>query len=560
MCQVVTPDIEFNDLILEDVCDIEWEHYDEENDFKYGYKVDVSDLHFKSESLQNILINMGVEDSIKKIIFYNTDGSEGKSSLVGSKDGKVIFENGVDKCKITVNYNNGSVTIKSNSTILESHGINNESIENLKMFISIKDKFDSNFDSLGLKNYFSVFKQLSMYNITDNINSDFNVKYYSTVEDNNFKIRVIEPDCIEIEDKYEAVPVEVTQNNKSIVGSVDIKRKRDTDKIGIKVINRYSGFYNPIFNDILYYDDYTYTKNIGVLPNVVKFELPYSNTNIDYNYNDGYGEFGVIKNMYYHKTNTSISDKILSSKKPIYPAINEYALDYRDYNIFSSSWDDGYFISQDNLDNRSICEGIGSMKDGLCMFGSKYMNLPDYIFVDTFENGKLWSEKTVMGDRDNTDTEIMYKEVNERSVVYNLFIEKRLKRYLKESLLEVFSKYINKNYSFGNKGTIEDDVDEYVEKNLLKLYKVDKIYMYIKDERMRINDRTIENDYLNYMDKNNEYRIKNGFPVVEVNGEMMMKDSKFIMSKLNEFDRRVTYNLKAGYKESFGFGVSFKRI
>ena len=65
--------------------------------------------------------------------------------------------------------------------------------------------------------------------------------------------------------------------------------------------------------------------------NAVKIELPYSNTNIDYNYNDGYGEFGVIKNMYYHKTNTLRSDKILTSKRPVYPAINEYALDYRDY-------------------------------------------------------------------------------------------------------------------------------------------------------------------------------------------------------------------------------------
>jgi hypothetical protein len=194
------------------------------------------------------------------------------------------------------------------------------------------------------------------------------------------------------------------------------------------------------------------------------------------------------------------------------------------------------------------------------MFGSKYLNLPDYIFIDTFENGKLWDEKLVLDIRDNTDTEIMYKEINNRTVRYHLFIEKRLKRYLKESLMEVFSKYINKNYSFGNKGTIEDDVEEYVEKNLLKLYKVDKIYMYIKNERMGIKDKLIENEYLRYMDKSNELKIKNGFPVITVDGDgMMLKDSMFIIGKLNEFDRFVTYNLKPGFKESFGFGVSIKR-
>ena len=125
--------------------------------------------------------------------------------------------------------------------------------------------------------------------------------------------------------------------------------------------------------------------------------------------------------------------------------------------------------------------------------------------------------------------------------------------------MSIFEKYINKNYSFGNKGTIEDDVDEYVEKNLLKLYKVDKIFLYIKDERMRINDKKIENEYLKYMDKNNKLKIENGFPVIDVEDGVILKDSKFIMGRINEFDRFITYNLKPGFKESFGFGVSFKR-
>jgi hypothetical protein len=398
-----------------------------------------------------------------------------------------------------------------------------------------------------------------MYNITEYINNDFNVKYYSTVEDNKYKIRVIEPDSIEIEDKYESVPTKISQNNKRIVGSVNIQKKINEDKIGVRVINRYSGFYNPIFNDILYYDDYMYSANVGRLRNAVTLELPYSNTHINCMYNDGYGEFGVIKNMYYHKTNINRSDKILSYIKPIYPAINEYALDYRDYNIFSSSWDMGYFVSQDDLNTQSICNGIGSMKEGLCMFGSKYLNLPDYIFIDTFENGRIWSEKIADDIRDNTDIEIMFKEINDRSVRYHLFIEKRLKRYLTERLLNVFSKYVNKNFSFGNNGTILDDVEEYVEKNLLRLYKVDRVYMYIKDERMDGNNRKIENEYLMYMNKNNEFKIKQGFPVIQVNDGVMLKNSNFIMKKTNEFDRDVTYNLKNGFKESFGFGVSFRR-
>ena len=499
------------------------------------------------------------KDSIIAIRIHNNDGDKKiKKIFVNSKfkdKNNIDWEGERYECEIIVDTKNmnvkiipeepkdkiGDIGLKNKKTFISSTGDKKESINGLLIDVHIKDKYDIDFKkSVGLSEYFSVFNQISMFNIKENINNDKNIKYYSTIEDNKYKIRVVEPDCIEIEDLYESIPTKVMQNNKSVVGTIKVIPKNNVDKIGIKTINRYSGFYNPIFNDILYYDDYSYV------------ELPYSNTNIDYIYDDGYGKFGIIKNMYYHKTNISKSHKILTSTTPIYPAINEYALGYKDYNIFSSNWDSGYFVSQDDLNNSSECSGIGSMKDGLCMFGSKYLNVPDYILIDTFENGKLLDDRITFDIGDDINSEILYKEINNKTVKYNLLIEKRLKRYLKEKLIGVFSEYINKDYSFGNKGTIEDDVEEYVEKNLLKLYKVEKIHMYIKEERMKINDKKIENEYLKYVGINNEEKRKNGFD---------LKDSKFSMSKnnTNEFDRTIIYNLKPGFKENFGFSVSFRR-
>ena len=575
LCKLVGYPIRLENNRLVDICDIENEYHNE-NGFGGGYIVDISDLYFKSESIKKILINLGVEDSVCEMNFYNSDG---KVFVNLNEQDEVLFGNGINNTKIEVDVEYGSIKLKK----IKKDPINNEDsdsdsdvyvddedatnnlklmantdIENLRVDIIINDKFNDNLESLALKNYFSVFEQISMYNIADSINNDINVKYYSTIEDNKYKIRVINPDSIEIEDRYEAIPTKVTQNNKSVVGSVEIKEKQNVDKIGSKVINRYSGFYNPIFNDILYYDDYTYIETVGRLGDN-EFDLPYSNTHIDYDYNDGFGQFGVIKNLCYHKTNTSRSDKILTSQKPMYPAINEYALDFRDYNIFSSSWDSGYFVSQDDLNHTSICKGIGSMKDSLCMFGSKYLNLPDYILIDTFENGRLWDERISIDSMENTDIEVIYKEVNDRTAIYHLFIEKRLKRYLSDRLFEVFSKYINKDYSFGDKSTIRDDVEEYVDKNLLKLYKVDKVYMYVKEERMKTNNKKIENEYLEYLDYKNEDKIRQGFPVAPVGNGVMLKNSVFRMNKSNEFDRDVIYNLKPGFKESFGFSVSFRR-
>jgi hypothetical protein len=76
---------------------------------------------------------------------------------------------------------------------------------------------------------------------------------------------------------------------------------------------------------------------------------------------------------------------------------------------------------------------------------------------------------------------------------------------------------------------------------------------------MRINDAKIENNYLEYVNKSNEEKIKSGFPTISVGDGVMLKESNFTMSKSNEFDRIITYNLKSGFKESFGFAVSFRR-
>ena len=131
---------------------------------------------------------------------------------------------------------------------------------------------------------------------------------------------------------------------------------------------------------------------------------------------------------------------------------------------------------------------------------------------------------------------------------------------MKEKLIDIFSKYINKEYSYGNKGTIEDDVEEYVEKNLLRLYKVDKVFLYIKSERMKINNKRIENEYLKYMDEKNSIKIAQGFPTIQIKDGVALKDvNQFIMKKTSEFDRDIIYNLKLGLKESFGFAVAFSR-
>ena len=359
---------------------------------------------------------------------------------------------------------------------------------------------------------------------------------YTEYDSDDYKINISDPDSVNTLDIFTSVPVIMNSDNKNIIGSADVSIKQDTNDLSIKTINRYSGYYNPIFKDILFYNNYNK-------------DCPYSNTKFDYEYEDNYGKFGVIKNMWFHKVNNNKSNEIVSSLTPYYPLTGQYALDCKDYNIFASSWDMNYYTEQvDTLHNKE-CENVASMKNGLCMFGSKYLNTPETIEIECLSGHQEWNDEWITNPN-ACDGEMMYKEVNRNSVKFYFFLRKRILRYFYEKLYNEFSKYINRKYSYGNEG-LEDDINEYVNKNILKLYKLEKIRVFVKQDKSGVHDSRIDNDYITYIDKTIDELKKEGF-----------KETKTItMSKisLDDFDRQIIYNLKNGYKEDFGFSFIIRK-
>ena len=68
-------------------------------------------------------------------------------------------------------------------------------------------------------------KLVEEYSTSNQSIEELVTKYYSTDENNKYKIRVIKPDNNEKEDKYEVIPLKKTQNNRWVVGSVEIKKR-----------------------------------------------------------------------------------------------------------------------------------------------------------------------------------------------------------------------------------------------------------------------------------------------------------------------------------------------
>lgn len=514
--------VTIENMLLDDVFDI----YRDENGF-----IDIEHIGVVGTSIKQILKNLDNIDSIDSILIHD------KSNSIKFKFSNIETE---DENKLYI------------SPYFEDTKIN---IGNGLMFVDItfNNIKNENGEYVMFKDFYNVFEQLSTYHIKNNINDDAilnsnsnNVRYYSTTND-KYRIEIEDPISFNTYDILTSIPTIVPGSGVGYPSCSSIGLKNDVNDLNVKTINRYSGYYNPICNDILMFDDY---KN-SMVENKSKL-FKFSNTKFDVDYSDIYGKFGVIKNVWFHKVNEDYPNNIITMTSPFYPVLNQFALDYRDYNIFESNWDKDYFTVQTGLNSNMKYPGTGGMLNKISMFGSKYMNVPETVTIDTFNNCEDWNDDFIT-DPTLIESDIMYKEINGNVVNFYLFLYKRIVRYFAEetNLRDEFVQYINPTYSYGNKITIEDDIKAYVEKNIMKLYELESIRIWVKRNKVGIYDKDIDNDYVTYLSYNNTNKIKNG----------LQKINTFnIQNTGNLFDRKIVYNLRNGYEEKFGFSITLKKI
>ena len=442
-------------------------------------------------------------------------------NLVSSLKGDRIFKDDPDE--------NVYVNMTINYTITGCKSTKEES-----------DKYYSIMNELYSKVY-TLYNNISTFYIKDIINNRYNVSYNSK----DFRMKVIEPTSVDSYDIFRDNITTENLDNNTVMNGVEIILKKNIRDMYIKILNRYSGYYNPIFRDIIFFDDMKMLNEFGNYE-----QCKFSNTMFQPDYSDNIGSFGIIRNMYFHKINEDKNNTILTKLEPYYPLSGQYALDYRDYNIYNSNWDMKYYTKQLNIADCERCNYIASVDNGLCMFGSKYMNVPERISINLYSgfNGcRVWNDDFI-NDETGCDEEVMYKEVNYSDVNYYLFLRKRIIRYFCElnSIRYEFDKYITSEYSYGLKNTLDDDIEKYVENNILKLYKIDKIRLYVKSVVRGINDIEIENNYTKYVNLSENELVENGF--------IQTKSFKIEKINSNDFDRNIVYKLRNGFQEFFAFG------
>ena len=344
----------------------------------------------------------------------------------------------------------------------------------------------------------------------------------------------------------------------------------------ITPIARHAGYYQPTALSILSfrdpYENIDFNSGItgGVDDEAYKLKVlelcKWSNTQ----FNSADDNFGQLQNFFYHKVNEQDPSTILelsadSAFSSLYPLIQEIGIDYKDFYVFSSNWEPSYFIK--SIDKTLIESIIGtrSMKEKKSFFGSKYLKVPEEILLETFSpdpfikaaikqpdliNGTFMHQdissviinKPVINTVGINNTRAIKKQASPPVINFYLLIQKQLKEFLFQPIKDEFLKYVNPLFGWGDLETLDDDVNRYIEENILKLYKVNNVDVYTLASRS-----DVPSDF-STAKLNNLQKITAG---LSINNNV---SSKTINT--NPFDLRLIYNKRTGFSESFGFSVT----
>jgi len=336
----------------------------------------------------------------------------------------------------------------------------------------------------------------------------------------------------------------------------------------ITPIGRHAGYYEPTALDLIYYKapygGFDYALNPPTEDAVYKekvFELcRFANAEFMTESNGKQFGFGQIKNLFYHKVNEEDPSAVLelseeSAFQSVYPLISEVGIEKRDFYAFSSNWEPSYFRKSIDKATTEDIIGTRSMQEKKSFFGSKYLKVPQEIILETFVPATEFI-KDAIKQPSLSDGDFMIQS-NATSINFYMFIQKRLKEFLFTPVKEQFVKYIKPEFSFDDDETLDDDVNRYIEDNILRLYMVENIDVYNKLERARkvqpSNVRsalTTTDDFSTALLSNSE-KVNSGLEVV--------KNSSSILLNTNPFDLRLIYNKRKGFTESFGFSVTIKK-
>jgi hypothetical protein len=420
----------------------------------------------------------------------------------------------------------------------------------------------------GEKYYKSILSRCSLAYVSDrfNLRSPY-IKYNSYAWDSTQSITTEKTGSFEL---YFEKPTKITKPSGSTVtksynGPQLLKGAKVETGYAINqplptyssILTRYSGQYEPIFRKVIHFD----RDKTDTITGDSSIDLSFRNCNFapDKQY------FGLSRNLSY--TKVSEGSNILSAataypEGPVYPLIGLSPIARKDFNIFSSSWDAGYYDRYTSSTVGSPVAGTRSMKEQKTFFGSKVMQTPDpvnannYItleisrttgtnsvssinteidsFIEPIQSITKSNSGTGIGsvgpylsgvDYDKLDlrifpnAELVWQYFPDQNKIKGIIrLDRMLRRYLLNSgVKKVFIDNMISEFGVGNPTSINDDVNDYIDANVSPLYQGDVFNLYVKKSgNTQIPDNEIVRGDLFSSDRYKmEYFIESNYKLVK---------------------------------------------
>ena len=199
------------------------------------------------------------------------------------------------------------------------------------------------------------------------------------------------------------------------------------------------------------------------------------------------GNWGLIKNHFYHKINetnptgiTKLSES--SDKLPLYPLIDEIAISKKDVNVFRSSWDFGYYTRSLSGGKSEDVPGTVDNTEERSYLASTAMKVKNEYNLYSFNYQVIESKEELDEILKNStnDTEVLMFE-DENEIIADFYITDVATRILRtDGVLNAIKNYVSAQNSAGDKTTLNDDADFYINKNVISQFVVDSIQLYTK--------------------------------------------------------------------------------
>jgi hypothetical protein len=197
-------------------------------------------------------------------------------------------------------------------------------------------------------------------------------------------------------------------------------------------------------------------------------------------------DWGVINNFFFHKVNEIGTNGVIKLSEsdallPKYNLIGEVAIDRTDKDVFKSRWDSDFYIRSGGGGKNKPVAGTKNIIEEKNFAASAVLKVEEGYDIFNFTSFKYESIEELDSVKlsGNNEFEVGIFE-DHKTITMDFDLTSSAVRLLDGlGVRNTINKYVTPEESFGKVETLDDDVDFYIRENILPLFTLGSIDMYV---------------------------------------------------------------------------------